>query len=297
MGQDKEFFRGPHGGDVVMVSEDCENDDPGACANKTLTQGSELVGKVKCRCAPTWTPAKIPNVRWLDPGHAPSRVLDGAGAAYVSLQDRGPLGFTLAQTDPAKRPGFGRTINGKNVLDVNPAQYLELAQRVLAGDVGHVFAVVELDAALPGWHSVIAQCSAVDAKYWTHVGVYNGKAGAVARNGGNGGTVPYGHTPLALGTPYILEWSSNGGAYELRVNGVLQAITYYQQVFPVGSWWALTPAADRLFLGAAPLAGLPNNAAANMALGQVVIADTALPAATALKARDYLAAEYGVVLP
>lgn len=148
------------------------------------------------------------------------------GAAVASWTDR-VAGFNLAQTTGASQPLYRTTgVGGQPAVDfdgTDDSLVYTAADPISVTHSGHVFAVVVLDTVAPFGTVWSSEDTSTASRILGEV-VGSGKV-RIIQDDGSGSAGIEGHTILSTATPYLIEWASDGSAYELRVNGVVQTLT------------------------------------------------------------------------
>lgn len=144
-------------------------------------------------------------------------------------------------------------IGGRPAVDFDGTDdCLAVSNTVTTGTDGCITAVVLLDTATATRSVWSSADNGSTTRYILGAASLSAAGGRIAIEQASGISLDAqvrGDTTLSTGTPYLLEWSSDGSAYTFRVNGVVQTLTAL-----VGSnsgrWFDDTPSRDMFALGA-----------------------------------------------
>lgn len=165
-------------------------------------------------------------------GNGPTTPDDTAVGSWVDSVGS----FDAANTDTTSQPRFRRSdVGGKPSVQFNwtttPDQ-LSVASAVNTGDAaGSVIAVIQMDSPQDLEAIWAARDTASSNKYL--IGTMRTVTGSTARiavyqqnTSGTGAAtdVVRGTTTFSTNTPVLLEWSSNGSAYDLRLNNASETL-------------------------------------------------------------------------
>lgn len=173
----------------------------------------------------------------------------GNGAAVSSWVDR-VAGFNLAQSTGANQPLYRTTgVGGQPAVDfdgTDDSLIYTAPDPVSVAHSGHVFAVVVLDTLASFGTVWSSEDTSSDSRI---LGEASAKAVFIEDRGTGFGFIGVnGHTSLSIATPYLIEWASDGSAYELRVNGVVQTLTFTSGT-NTGYWFDVTTSRDNFVAG------------------------------------------------
>lgn len=239
----------------------------------------------------TWAPENITGVveAWVADDIAQS------DATAVSSWLGRVAASNLAQATGAKQPTYRTAgINGKPAVDFDGSDdLLRFAGQLDNASSGHVFAIVRADALSDGtvWASA-DEATTGDWLYGTMTAASQLEIGqmhaGIGQDGIRGGTV------LATATNYLWEWRSTDTAYELRVDGALEANTVVTGA-DTGDWFADTTGRDNFTVGMMKRTSeiLPYDGK----LAVLIIVDGTISASDRMALYSWVSDNYGIALP
>ncbi len=206
-------------------------------------------------------------------------------------------GNDVGQGTPADKPHTGGSIGGLNALEFDGiSQYLinSVAGGTFSGSAGEIIAVVEL-ASLGGAAWFAAADESTNSTYFIQQIGPTDELRMVQQNAADTHDSIEGTTtsPLAITTPYILSISSDGAAYLLSVDDVVQAKSV-SNGSDLGDWFADTSSRDNFTVGGRVVFNGPDLFWPGL-IGEVIVFDGApLSSADRTAVVDHLKAKWGI---
>jgi hypothetical protein len=207
-------------------------------------------------------------------------------------------GNDVAQGTPADKPHTGATIGGLNALSFDGlTQYLinSTAGGTFSGSAGEIIVVLELSAVGSEIVYFGGGDEALNSTYLIPEVSASDEIRIVQQNAGDGNDIVDGTTtsPLLINTPYILSISSDGAAYLLSVDDVVQTKSVAGGS-DSGDWFADTPSRDNFTIGGLVTFGglvVPLNGI----IGEVIVFDgAALSSSDRTDVVDHLKTKWGI---
>jgi hypothetical protein len=248
----------------------------------TLTESQEVTGATA-----------IAQWRFND-GPASQTASDGEPvAAWESIDSNRHV---FRQTNILKRPKWIQNgLNGKPVVRFDGVDdLLETLTGVLSGESGTVVGYYKLTATPNAYQYWFSQANAATADQFMGLisrgDAASTKAGLGHRTGAT--TAQYaGNTVISSGVALCAVWDSTGTTYSMRINGVLQTLTFVSGSNS-GNWWSDFTGATRTVIGA--MGYITPAYFSPLDLAELIVYNRVLTAAELARELAYGIGEFGV---
>lgn len=259
---------------------------------------------------PSWTDPgtewAVGSVRWPRVGgFAPEAIINcvacwiaddiaqANGSAVTSWLDR-VAGYSLAQGNSTFQPSYATsTINGQPGVDFVDGDYLRYAGSLTSGFSGHVFVVADLDLVGSStlrrvWYS----CDEGSATTHMLGGNIRAVANGIQAEQRNNDTLQTTSSDgsIVVNTPYLLEWSSDGAAYDFRIDNTPRTITGTNN----GDWFGDTDNRDNFTIGARRTNAVSANLDGQVCM--VIVVDGAISSGDRSALNAYVTSKWGITL-